>query len=225
MDLDELLRNFRSPALGIGSEGIKQQLKTIEKEVSDANNEQLSLLQRLSLQGKSLDGLQSIVDELNQEEDHVRLGKLRSVRNYKETLDEYNQVNTRLSDNQIQLNKARQSVANVIWYFNNQELSTRALEKQDPELFSQWFAKAKEEWNNFNQNRGGVFRAPDQPLNTVLEKTFKSEEPSPNYFSYLFTYDACIARDSCPLSHFCKADEGNGKYGDEFRKIPATSAE
>ena len=68
--------------------------------------------------------------------------------------------NARLEDNQIQLDKARQSVANVIWYFNNQELSTRALEKQDPEVYSHWFTKAKEEWNNFNHNRGGDFQSP-----------------------------------------------------------------
>ena len=41
---------------------------------------------------------------------------------------------SKLEDNQAQLDKARQTVAHVIWFFNNQELSTRALEKQDPEI-------------------------------------------------------------------------------------------
>src|SRR5262249_27864615 len=186
--LAELLRNYRSPALGIGNETIKQTLKDIDTTVTDVNNLQMDYKQRLDIYGKALSNINDITLQLNQQEDHIRLAKLRSIRNYKETLDEYNQVNTRIEDNQIQLDKARQAVANTVWYFNNNELSTRALEKQDPEIFSQWFGKAKEERNNFNQNRGGILRAPDQPTNTVLEKTFKSEEPSPNYLSYLFTF-------------------------------------
>ena len=88
--ISELLRNFRSPSLGIGSENVKQTLKNIDKEVSEAA--QLASTQRLSLYGKALETLQTIVDDINQEEDHIRLGKLRSVRNYKETLEEYNQI-------------------------------------------------------------------------------------------------------------------------------------
>lgn len=219
--ISELLRNFRSPAVGIGSESIKQTLKGIDKEVSEANTQQQSSSQRLSVYGKALDALQSSVNELDQEEDHVRLGKLRSVRSYKETLDEYNQINTRLEDNQIQLDKARQSVSNVIWYFNNQELSTRSLEKQDPEVFAQWFAKAREEWNNFSHNRGGIFRAPDQPLNTVLEKTFKSEEPSPNYFSYLFTMMPVLLVILVLYLIFARQMKGMGNTAMNFGKSPA----
>ena len=159
----------------------------MDKDLEDLNASQSSVSARISVYNTILADLQGIVMELDRAEDHVRLTKLRSVRSYKETLEEYAVLNTRAEDNQIQLNKARQSVASVVWYFNNQELSTKALEKQDPEAYAQWFAKAKEEWNNFQQNRGGIFRAPDQQLNTVLQKNFKSEEPSPNYFSYLFT--------------------------------------
>lgn len=220
-DLGDLLRYFRSPALGIGSESIKHNLKSIEKELADASNEQLSSSERLSIYGKGLESLQTIVHELDQEEAHVRLGKLRNIRNYNETLNEYNQVNTRLSDNQIQLNKARQSVGNVIWYFNNQELTTRALEKQDPEVFGQWFSKAKEEWNDFPQNRGGVFRAPDQPLNTVLAKTFKSEEPSPNYFSYLFTLMPVLLVILVLYLIFARQMRGMGNAAMNFGKSPA----
>lgn len=219
--ISDVLRNFRSPTLGIGSETVKQNLKNIDKEVSDANTQQSSSNERLSVYGKALETLQSAVNELNQEEDHIRLGKLRSVRSYKETLDEYNQINTRLEDNQIQLDKARQSVASVIWYFNNQELSTRALEKQDPEVFGQWFAKAKEEWNNFSHNHGGMFRAPDQPLNTVLEKTFKSEEPSPNYFSYLFTLMPVLLVVLVLYLIFARQMKGMGNTAMNFGKSPA----
>lgn len=219
--VSELLRNIRSPALGIGSETIKQTLKSIDKEVADANTQEMTEAQRLNAYGKALDSAQTIVDELNQEEEHVRLGKLRSVRSYKEALDEHNQINTRLADNQIQLDKSRQSVANVVWYFNNQELTTRALEKQDPEVFGQWFAKAKEEWNNYAHNRGGIFRAPDQALNTVLEKTFKSEEPSPNYLNYLFTMMPVLLVILVLYLIFARQMKGMGNTAMNFGKSPA----
>ena len=185
--LSELIRNFRSPVLGIGNETIKQMLKNVETQFADLTKTS-SQQQRISTGEKILTQLQTIVNDLDQTEDHVRLSKLRSVRNYKEAVEEYHQVITKLDDNQSQLDKARQAVAHVIWFFNNQELSTRALEKQDPEPFNHWFINAKEEWDNFNTNHGGIFKAPDQPLNTVLEKTFKSEEPAPNYLNYLFTF-------------------------------------
>lgn len=219
--LNELLRNFRSPILGIGAENIKENLKEVDKEVTDANSQQLTSTQRIVIYEKALNSLQSVINELDQEEDHVRLGKLRSVRSYREALDEYHQINARLEDNQIQLDKARQAVANVIWYFNNQELSTRALEKQDPEVYGQWFVKAKEEWNHFNQNRGGMFRAPDQALNTVLEKTFKSEEPSPNYLSYLFTFMPVLLVILVLYLIFARQMKGMGNTAMNFGKSPA----
>lgn len=219
--IGEFLRNLRSSRLGIGSENIKQSLKNIDKEIADTNVQQIASSQRLFIYEKSLQSLQNIVNELNQEEDHIHLSKLRSVRSYKEQLDEYNQINTRLVDNDIQLEKARQSVANVIWYFNNQEISTRALEKQDTEVFGQWFAKAKEEWNNFNHNRGGIFRAPDQPLNTVLEKTFKSEEPAPNYFSYILTMLPVLLVILVLYLIFARQMKGIGNTAMNFGKSPA----
>ena len=219
--VSELLRNFRSPTLGIGSETIKQTLKNAEKEVADANTQEMTSAQRLNVYGKALENVQAVVDELNEEENHIHLSKLRSVRSYKEALEEYSQTNTRLADNQIQLDKARQSVLNVIWYFNNQELTTRALEKQDSEGYGQWFSKAKEEWNNFAHNRGGAFRAPDQPLNTVLEKTFRSEEPSPNYLSYLFTMLPVLLVMLVLYLIFSRQMKGMGTTAMNFGKSPA----
>lgn len=218
--ISELIRNFRSPNMGIGAESIKLTLKSLDKDVADANA-QPPASARLNSYGKILDSLRSIVDELNQSEEHIRLDKLRSVRSYKESMDTYSQVKTKLEENQVQLDKARQAVANVVWYFNNQELSTRALEKQDPEAFGQWFAKAREEWNSFNHNRGGVFRAPDQPLNTVLEKTFKSEEPTPNYFSYLFTLMPVLLVLLVLYMIFAKQVKGMGSTAMNFGKSPA----
>lgn len=219
--LSNLVRDFRSTRLGIGAENIKQNLKSIETDLEQAKTAQSSPNVLLATLETSLNSLNEIVNELNQSEEHVRLTKLRSVRNYKELLDEYGQLNARLEDNLIQLGKTRQSVANVIWFFNNQELSSRALEKQDPELFSQWFTKAKEEWNNFQQNRGGVFRAPDQPLNTVLEKTFKSEEPTPNYFSYLFTTLPILLVILVLYLLFARQMKGMGNSAMNFGKSPA----
>jgi cell division protease FtsH len=217
--IHQLVRGLRSPTFGIGSESIKQTLRTIDQDLTNAAS--LSIQEKLQISLNSLDSLQSIFTELDQVEDHVRLSKLRSVRSYKELLDENSQINNRLDDNQIQLDKARQSVANVIWYFNNQELSTRSLEKQDPEVFGQWFTKAKEEWTNFNHNRGGIFRAPDQPLNTVMEKSFKSEEPTTNYFSYLFSFMPILLVLFVLWMIFSKQMKGMGNTAMNFGKSPA----
>lgn len=218
-DLQQIVRSFRSPALGIGSESIKQSLKGIETNLNGAAS--LDLKEKVLVYGQAIQGLELIVQELNQQEDHLRLGKLRSVRSYKELLDENTQINNRLEDNQLQLDKARQAVSGVIWYFNNQELSTKALEKQDPEMYGQWFSKAKEEWKNFNQNRGGLFKAPDQPLNSVLEKTFKSEEPSQNYFGSLFTFLPILLVLMVLYMLFAKQMKGMGSTAMNFGKSPA----
>lgn len=218
-DLQQIVRSFRSPNLGIGSENIKQALKEIETNINGAAS--LGLAEKVLVYGQAIQGLDSVVAELNQQEDHLRLSKLRSVRSYKELLDENTQINNRLEDNQLQLDKARQAVSGVIWYFNNQELSTKALEKQDPEIYGQWFSKAKEEWKNFNQNRGGLFKAPDQPLNSVLEKTFKSEEPSQNYFGSLFTFLPILLVLMVLYMLFAKQMKGMGSTAMNFGKSPA----
>lgn len=219
--LADLIRNFRSPLLGIGNEHIKQILRRLETHINASNQSELSSEQRLSLYRNGLDQLESVVRELNQVDDHVRLAKLRSVRNYKEQLEDSNRVNARLEENQVQLDKARHAVTSVIWFFNNQELSTRALEKQDPEAYNQWFVKAKEEWENFSHNHGGIFKAPDQPLNSVLEKTFKSEEPTPNYISYLFTMLPVLLVILVLYFLFSRQMKGIGNSAMNFGKSPA----
>lgn len=215
-----VIQNFRSSLLGIGNESMKQVLKDLDKEVTETNANP-SLSQRLSTYKKALNELEGIVNQLNTPHDRIRLSQLRSVRNYKQILDEQTSVSSALEDNQIQLDKARQSVANVIWFFNNQELSTRSLEKQDPEIFNQWFINAKEEWNNFQNNRGGFFKAPDQPLNLVLEKTFKSEEPTPNYLSYFFTILPVLLVILVLYFIFSRQMRGMGNSALNFGKSPA----
>lgn len=219
--LSDMIRNFRSPMLGIGTESIKETLKNIETDLNSSNQPGSIAQERLTVDGRVLDSLQQIANELNKEEGNVRLIQLRSVRNYKETLEQLGRLNSQIEDNQIQLDKARQAIVNVIWYFNNQELSTRALEKQDVETYGQWFTKAKEEWSNFSHNHGGIFRAPDQPLNSVLEKTFKSEEPSTNYMSYLITMLPVLLVFLVLYLLFARQMKGMGGNAMSFGKSPA----
>lgn len=219
--LSGLVRGFRSPVLGIGNEAVKQSLKKIETELAEASNPNIPSAQRIAVYQDSLDKLQGIVTNLNQVENGVRLSKLRSVRNYDNVVEDYNKLNAKIDDNQVQLDKARQSVSQVIWFFNNQEISTRTLEKQDSEKFNQWFINAKEEWENFANNHGGIFKAPDQPLNTVLAKTFKSEEPTPNYLSYLFTLLPVLLVMMVLYFIFSRQMKGMGNSAMNFGKSPA----
>jgi cell division protease FtsH len=219
--LGDLLRNFRSPQLGIGNEAIKQNLKNLDQQVSEFNESPKEIAKALPVFEKTLNELQFIVNDLNEVNDHIRLTQLRSVRSYKDALDQETKAASELEENELHLDKARQAVAGVIWFYNNQELSTRALEKQDPEQFAQWFSNGKEEWNNFSQNQGGVFKAPDQPLNTVLEKTFKSEEPTPNYLSYLFTLMPVLLVLLVLYFLFARQMKGMGGGAMSFGKSPA----
>ncbi len=216
-----LIKNFRSPTLGIGSVGLKQQLEQLDKQVSSADTSDLGVNQRLALYSSVMTSLGNVVTDLNAQEDHLRLAKLRSVRDYRETFTKYEGLVSELEDNQLQLDKARQTVAEVVWYFNNQELSTKQLERQDPEIFHQWFLHAREEWNQFPENRGGVFRAPDQPLNLVLEKTFKSQEPAPNYANYLFTLMPVLLVLMVLYFLFSRQMKGVGTSAMNFGKSPA----
>lgn len=220
-ELTDYINMVRSPMLGIGNEALKQKLKTLDTSVSAATNETMSASEKSKVYVSALAELRTIMNELNQMEDHARLTKLRSVRNYLDTMEEFSKLSTKLDDNVAQLDKARQSVANVVWFFNNQEMSTRALEKQDAEQYNHWFTNAKEEWDNFNVNRGGVFKAPDQPLNTVLEKTFKSEEPTPNYASYLFTILPVLLVLLVLYFIFSRQMKGMGTNAMNFGKSPA----
>lgn len=220
--LSDLISSFRSPMLGIGNEALKQKLKVMDKNVEEAlNDDKMPLNDKLAAYNSGLLGIKEVMAELDQFEDHVRLSQLRSVRNYEDSIQEFTAISAKLEDNIAQLDKARQEVANVIWFFNNQELSTRSLEKQDPEVFSHWFTSAKEEWDNFKHNRGGIFKAPDQPLNLVLEKTFKSEEPTPNYSSYLFTALPLLLIVLVLYFVFARQMKGMGTSAMNFGKSPA----
>lgn len=80
-ELSDFITNVRSPMLGIGNEALKQKIKEIDVKVGEANNsESMSIADKTKTYGTALASLQSVMNELNQMEDHVRLTKLRSVR-------------------------------------------------------------------------------------------------------------------------------------------------
>ncbi len=217
-EVNDLVAILRSPALGIGSESIKLELKTLANQLSSALE---SPDQQLRTYRNAYNQLTGIIGDLGREAEGVRLGALRSVRSYVEQLKQYSQVSIDLEKNEALLDKARQKIASVIWYFNNQELSTRSLEKQDPEVFGYWFAQAKQEWENYNGNKGLGYRSPDQPRNTVLEKTFKSQEPAPNYFSYILTILPVMLVILFLYFIFSKQMKGVGSSAMNFGKSPA----
>ena len=218
-ELRDLVALLRSPALGIGNEAIKLELKGIAGGLSAAVD--FSPEMQLHTYRNVLGQLEPLILNLGREVDGVRLTSLRSVRNYVEQLDEFSIISQELEKNSALLDKSRAKVVSAIWFFNNQELSTRALEKQDPEVFSHWFAQAKEEWLAFDDNKDLPYRAPDQPRNTVLEKTFKSQEPSPNYFSYIFTILPVMLVILFLYFIFSRQMKGVGSSAMNFGKSPA----
>ncbi len=184
--LEKLIQSYKSPILGIGSEAMKQELRVAETNVGQALKSNSMPQEALATYQSGLITLNQITLELLKPDNHIKLTDLRSVRNYRYELGQYQEVFVAIDDNKAQLDKARKSVSGVVWFFNNKELSTNSLEKQTPEAFSLWFTQGKKEWEAFAGNMGTLFKAPDQPRNLVLEKTFKSQEPSPNYLSYIF---------------------------------------
>lgn len=218
-DIHSLIAHLRSPALGIGAESLKAELKTWDAQVAQGLDQ--SPQQQLATYQNVVSQLSVLISDLGREQEGVRLGALRSVRSYVEILQQYGQISQELEKNIALLDKARQKVSSVIWYFNNQELSTRALEKQDPEAYGHWFAQAKQEWSSYNANQGLVYRAPDQPSNTVLEKTFKSQEPPPNYFSYVLTVLPVLMVILFLYFIFSRQMKGVGSSAMNFGKSPA----
>ncbi len=214
-----LIEGFRSHAMGIGNEAMKQDLKSLEQRVSSTDEKNAQ--EQLAVYNQALSQLSGMVAEMDKEQQNVRLLQLRSVRNYKAQLEQYNYVSEELEKNEAQLDKARQSVANVTWFFNNQELSTRALEKQDPDVYSHWYAQAKQEWEAFATNKSAIFKAPDQPRNLVLEKTFKSQEPAPNYFGLLLTILPVLLVVMLLYFVFSRQMKGAGGNAMSFGKSPA----
>jgi cell division protease FtsH len=221
LSLRSFLNNVRSPFLGIGVDSIKEALRRDNDALNQMKIISSTPVQNIKTFDHVLGDVEGIFAQIDSIQDGGRFNQLRSVRNYKEAKGEYNLLVNELEDNKVQLERVRDSVSHVIWFFNGQELSSRSLEKQDPEMYHHWFIKAQSEWENFSVNKGGVFKAPDQPLNTVLEKTFKSEVPAPNYMSYLFTFLPVILIVVVLYFLFARQMKGAGGGAMSFGKSPA----
>jgi len=218
-NLITLVQNFRSPILGIGDETMKAELKGLEVALYQARSG--SSAQALEVFAKTLDSLKTIADALPAKAQGVQFSALRNVKTYLTSLEMYVEAQDNLEANQVQLDKARSQVINATWYFNNQELTTPALEKQDPDTFGKWFLAAKAEMDAFNTNKGLEFRAPDQPRNLVLDRTFKSVDPSPNYLSYFVTFLPVLIVGFFLYMVFSKQMKGASSGAMTFGKSPA----
>ncbi len=216
-DLLTLIQLYQSPSLGIGDQKNKDTLKSLYQEMSQMN----ASFSSLGKVGTALQSLRAITRNIDEMQEGVRLLPLRSVRSYTEDLAQYALVGDQLRSQVPLLRKARTKVADAVWFFNNQEISTNALENQDREAFLQWFKQSKQEWDNFEQNKGLYFKAPDQPINTVLQKRYKSEEPSPNYFGYFFTFLPVILVAMLLYFIFSRQMKGMGSTAMNFGKSPA----
>jgi len=220
--LNVLLQEFRSPKIGIGSEKYKKTLRIAQARVeSTLNDSNMSSAEKFATYKIELKNLQTVIRELTALQNDVRLYDLRSVRNYMEYLELYSSISIESAKNLAQLQKAQTKVASVIWFFNNQEITTKALEGKDPEKFQQWFSQTEKEWGQFQTNKGLGFKAPDQPRNVILEKTFKSEEPAHNYFSYLITFLPIILIAFVLYFIFSRQMKGGGSSAMNFGKSPA----
>ena len=215
-----ILGQVRGPALGVSGEVAKAQLRTLE--------EQLNLIEAGSSPQQGLQKLQFLTQELSRvlaglevSEQGVRLQALRSVRELETTLHQEESTSAQLEQVADRLDQARTPVDHTVWFYRDQELSNRQLEKQDPEQFHQWFQQAKAEWDGFSVNRGLAFKAPDQPRNLVLERTFRSEEPAPNYVGYLLTLGPLFLVLGLLWFVFNRQMKGVGGGAMSFGKSPA----
>lgn len=213
--LQSLISQFQSPALGIGSVALKNDLQQAGAFLGKGLE-----LQNMSL---ALQKVSSVVKTLdsNFNGTGIHLYDLRDVRTYVEKLD---LEATKIADyqkNVVQLEKAKSKVSDVVWFYKNQEISTKALEQKSPEEYHQWYLLAKNEWEAFPENQGLGFKAPDQPRNAVLERKFKSEEPAPNYFSYIFTFLPIVLVFLLLYFIFSRQAKGMGSSAMNFGKSTA----
>lgn len=221
-ELNIFISELSSNQVGIGNEKFKSFLKE-QKNIVDSTLKMGSdaIVAKYKVFSKVLNNLKTEVNTLFSEQEGVYLYDLRVVRNYVENVALYDAVSKDFERNTLQLAKAKAKVANVIWFFNNQELSTEALSKKNVEEYKNWFVGAEKEWEAFAENKNLAFKAPDQPRNMVLEKTFKSEEPAPNYFNYLFTFLPIILIGVLLYFVFSRQVKGGGSNAMSFGKSPA----
>jgi len=219
-DFISLVDLYRSSNVGIGDEKVKQVLKNIRQDINSID-EKTSLNQRILIFNNSFNELSNVVQQIMKNENGVSLLSLRSVRSYVETINKYDSLQKEIIKNTAVLANARKKVASNFWFFQDKEILTNTLEKQNPEAFSHWYIGAKKEWENFVNNKGLAIKAPDQPRNLVLEKLFKSQEAAPNYFNYIFTILPIVIVVLLLYYLFSRQIKGVGSSAMNFGKSPA----
>ncbi|EKE20910.1 MAG: hypothetical protein ACD_7C00430G0002, partial [uncultured bacterium] len=219
-DLGSLIEDFRSSNVGIGDESTKEELNNLNQYIGSIEDK-TPLSQRITVFSNALNQLSSLTQQVMKNEKGASLLTLRPVRTYLDLIDKYNVLLKDISKNTALLNNARKKVASFFWFFQDKEVSTNVLEKQDSEAYSHWYIGAKKEWENFANNKGLSIKAPDQPRNLVLEKLFKSQEPSPNYFNYLFTLVPIVVVGLLLYYLFSRQMKGVGSSAFNFGKSPA----
>jgi cell division protease FtsH len=219
-NLSSIVASLRSPLLGIGSEAMKQTLRETDSALQRAQASEDSALRR-EVFSSSMKKIHELIQSLDTPEDHIRLRALRSTREYAKYIDLLAQSAQKAYENSQKLERAYAPVADNVWFFNNEEVSSRVLAQQNPEAFHQWFVTAKEEWNEFDQNKGANIKAPDQPLNKVLEKTFKSEEVSANYIGYFLSLAPLLLILLLLYFAFSRQARGMGGNPMDFGRSPA----
>ena len=216
-----IVATLRSPLLGIGNETMKKTLRDIDTSIQASLTEPQSQEQRVQTVQNAMVGIGSVISGLDTVEDHVRLASLRSVRDYAKELDQYSELTKKIGENSQRLERALQFVTNFVWFFNNEEVSSRDLAKQPPETFHRWFVEAKNEWSQFDANKGASFKAPDQPVNKVLEKTFQSQELPTNYVGYFFSLAPLLLILFLLYLAFSRQMKGMGGGPMDFNRSPA----
>jgi cell division protease FtsH len=211
--LKSLVSEFRSSKLGIGAKSLKNLLADCETLLQNSTD--------IATFGLIIKNLKTVALSLSKEVNGVKLFDLRSVRNYIDQRDQFVAFAKNYQDNELKLTKAESKVSDTIWFFNNTEVSSKALMGIDGEKYHRWYLGAKAEWEGFDKNQGLLFRSPDQPRNLVLEKTFKSEQPATNYFSYIFTFVPFLLIGGLMYFVFSKQMKGGGTSAMNFGKSPA----
>ncbi|MFZ4773209.1 MAG: ATP-dependent zinc metalloprotease FtsH [Chlamydiia bacterium] len=207
-DLDHVIDTLLSQKISIYHKGLRSTLKSA-KAISFKDG---------------IIAVKGVIEDLNKQEQELRLLATRSVRNYKHFLTEWRVNVQNLLETQEKLEATRLKVKDTTWYYNDMALSTAKLEESartNPDLYSRWFNQARVEWDGFEGNRGSNFVVYSQQRNAVLDNTFKTEEPTPGYVSYLFTLMPVILILLVLYFVFSRQMKGVGSSAMSFGKSPA----
>lgn len=214
----ELIDQFNSPTLALmGQDKLRAQKLKSSWDAIDWDN-----IGSLGEKGASIiSDLESICRDLDNWQGSRRLVCTAPMRDYANLLKQFVDDQFTLDKTDQRLENARKEVQSATWYFNDSALSTRALERQDADEYAQWFLQAQRAWDNFESNKDGAFKVPDQPRNAVLDRTFTSQEPAFNYANFLITAFPVLAVIFLLYLAFSKQMKGMGTNALSFGKSPA----